>query len=150
MSEIGGSMKQKYMRTLLAVCVVGCGVTLTGCASWTGDRPARIDEEIGQVNFAEVSPIVCDEKRGVSIVGSATPVRTLAVRGSDNAQAVLDLLLEAGFTPDEDFRDVDEFTRLNQNGVVVDVRAVTGEGRPIGNESCETPPEGAVEIRASI
>lgn len=143
-------MNQERKRRLLAVLIVGCLLALTGCAGWTGGLSERIDAEIDQVDFADVGRIVCDDRRGVSVGGSATPVRTVAVAGVDNAEAVLELLLDAGFTRDEDFADVREFTRLGRHGVLVDIRILTEEGRQIGYGSCESPPEGAVEVRASI
>ncbi len=149
-STVGGTpLRRPVVRALALVVVLGSVPLLAGCGDrpWEGPTEDRMDEAVASVDFDSVGGLDCDHRRPGNNVSGRAAIRILGVAGADNAQAVVDAMVAAGFTPNP-FDDLSRgMTLSDKSGLLTFGVSIVPEGnRKYGFGHCTSPPEGAVDI----
>ena len=146
--------QQRHARRAAATVflALACVPLLSGCGDrpWKGEREERIDAAVASIDFSSVGGIDCDYRRpGNNIAGSAA-MRLIGIAGADNGQAVVDLLVAAGYGTNGRTDDLsDGYISLSDNAGVVEfaISVVTEGDRRYAFGHCTSPPDGAVDVR---
>lgn len=152
--------RARITRRLGIAAIIAFLPLLTACGdrSWDGIIEDRIDTAVAGVDFSSVGGINCDYRRPGNTIAGSSASRYVGVDGSDNGQAVVDLLVASGFTsPHVSLSDAYtqlsngdvEIYLLNSDGVNISVTTMAGGDRSYAFGNCVTPAEGSVSMLIS-